>query len=281
MSIKATQITVHVGNAYILQDVSLCLNTGELLAVVGPNGAGKSTLLKVLTGELHPHKGTISIDDKPLARWPKKALAQRRAVLPQNSTLSFGFTALQVVLLGRTPHIRGIESRHDYEIVHEAMRLTATDHLAHRVYTTLSGGERQRIQLARVLAQIWGQDSNNTRYLLLDEPTNNLDIHHQHSILRIARHFANNGTGVLAILHDLNLAAQYADRILVLDKGMVATVGTPKVVLTPHLIQNTFKLTVVVQDHPCMDCPLVIPVTHVNSVQEKDFLKQHFQEAIS
>lgn len=261
MSIATEHVSVEISGKTILSDVSLTVQLGELLAVVGPNGAGKSTLLKVLCGELEPSRGAVLIEDKPLGRWPKRQLAQRRAVLPQQSSLSFGFSVLEVVLLGRTPHLQGIESRRDYEIATDAMRLTNTEQFAKRVYTTLSGGERQRVQLARVLTQIW--ESDQQRYLMLDEPTNNLDLHYQHSMLALARRFADDGAGVLAILHDLNLAAQYADRILLLDKGRVVSVGPPEAVLTPERIRQTFNVDVMVQGHPCFDCPLVIPVPQV------------------
>jgi len=183
-------------------------------------------------------------------------------VLPQASNLAFGFTAFEVVLMGRSPHFRGSESREDHAIALEAMRLTQIDHLAGRVYTTLSGGERQRVQLARVLAQIW--QGHSPRYLLLDEPTNNLDLAHQHITLRIARQFAACGVGVLAILHDLNLAAQVAERILVLKAGRMYASGTPSEVLTPQVVEAAFNLPVLVQPHPCFNCPLVIPLPVVS-----------------
>lgn len=258
MTMNADNLSVQIGEHALITDVSLTIAPGEVLAVVGPNGAGKSTLLKVLAGEMQQTTGTVTIQDRPLSKWRKRELAQVRAVLPQSSTLSFGFTAHEVVLMGRTPHLSGGESREDHAIVTEAMRLTRTDHLADRTYTTLSGGECQRVQLARILAQIW--QGEGSRYLLLDEPTNNLDLSHQHATLSIARQFAARGVGVLAVLHDLNLAAQYADRILVLKDGQTLAEGRPQTVLTPQTIQQAFDLPVMVQAHPCFDCPLIIPV---------------------
>jgi iron complex transport system ATP-binding protein len=202
--------------------------------------------------------GSVLIENQSLTTWNKRDLAKRRAVLPQRSSLTFGFTAQEVVLMGRTPHLSGGESREDYRIVAEAMQMTRTTHLTERTYTTLSGGEQQRVQLARVLTQIWNNDY--TRYLLLDEPTNNLDLSHQHATLSIARQFAERGVGVLTVLHDLNLAAQYADRILVMKAGQVQAEGIPHAVLTPQTIRDTFGLPVMVQAHPCFDCPLIIPM---------------------
>ncbi|MFQ3566156.1 MAG: heme ABC transporter ATP-binding protein [Aggregatilineales bacterium] len=258
MSITADRIAVHIGGATLIEDIALTLTPGQIVALVGANGAGKSTLLRVLAGELTPTQGTVTVADRPLKAWRKRDLAKIRAVLPQASSLAFSFTAFEVVLMGRTPHISGSESREDHDIVLDAMRLTHTDHLAERTYTTLSGGERQRVQLARVLAQIWQGES--ARYLLLDEPTNNLDLAHQHATLMIARRFAARGVGVLAILHDLNLAAQVADHIVVLKAGRVYAAGEPVTVLTADIIQAAFDLPVLIQPHPCYNCPLVIPL---------------------
>lgn len=258
MTLNASNISVYIGKKTLVDSVSLDVSAGEILAIVGPNGAGKSTLLKALTGEMPTSEGTISFGAKQLSQWNKNELARIRAVLPQSSTLSFGFSAQEVVLMGRTPHIKGRETQHDYDIVFEAMKLTGTEYLAERTYTTLSGGERQRVQLARVLAQIW--ESRETRYLLLDEPTNNLDLSYQHNTLLIAKQFAERGVAVITVLHDLNLAAQYADRILILKTGRLLAEGVPHKVLTPEIIQETFNLPVMVQPHPCYNCPLVIPM---------------------
>ena len=260
MTLTAEGLTVQIGDKSLIQDIALTLTPGEILAVVGPNGAGKSTLLKVLAGEMQPSQGQVCVGNRSIAAWRKRDLARIRAVLPQASMLTFGFLAQEVVLMGRTPHLSGGESREDHAIVADAMHMTRTDHLIDRIYTTLSGGERQRVQLARVLAQIWEGEA--PRYLLLDEPTNNLDLSHQHGTLTIARQFAERGVGVLTVLHDLNLAAQYADRVLVLKDGQALAEGTPLSVLTPDIIQQTFDLPVMVQPHPCYNCPLIIPMPH-------------------
>ncbi|MEO0561494.1 MAG: heme ABC transporter ATP-binding protein [Chloroflexota bacterium] len=258
MTIRVDHLTVRIGNTSLIENVSFTIVPGEILAVVGPNGAGKSTALKALAGEISPSSGDVIVQGQPLGVWRSRDLARVRAVLPQRSDLSFGFAAGEVVLMGRTPHLSGGETRHDHQIAYDAMCLTRTEHFADRVYTTLSGGERQRVQLARVLAQIW--EGEGTRYLLLDEPTNNLDLSHQHSTLSIARRFAERGVGVLAILHDLNLAAQYADRIVILKGGRVLAEGTPHEALTSTLIKTTYDISVLVQPHPRLDCPLVVPL---------------------
>jgi iron complex transport system ATP-binding protein len=179
-------------------------------------------------------------------------------VLPQDSTLSFPFIVSEVVLMGRTPHLRGAEGPRDYEIAAWALRAVEADHLRDRLYPTLSGGERQRVHLARILAQIWEAPADGSRYLLLDEPTTNLDLAHQQSVLRVVRRFASEGTGSLVILHDLNLAAQYADLIIMLKAGRVMASGSPVEVLTQAKIQQTFDLPVTVITHPHADRVVVL-----------------------
>ena len=256
-------VTVRAGAATLLDALSLHVAPGEVLAVVGPNGAGKTTALRVMAGETVPASGQATLDGRPLAATPPDRLARRRAVLPQESALAFGFTALDVVLLGRTPH--RTTRRDDLAAAGRAMAEAGVDHLADRRYPTLSGGERQRVHLARVLAQLDAGESAGDgaaagRYLLLDEPTSALDLGHQHAVLKTARRQAAAGTGVLAVLHDLNLAAQYADRIAVLAAGRLVAVGRPHAVLTPTVVRCAFGITVMVTAHPCAACPLVVPV---------------------
>lgn len=162
--------------------------------------------------------------------------------------------------MGRSPHINGVEKAADLSIVRAAMEMVSIQPLAERKYTSLSGGERQRVHLARVLAQIWEPVPGQPRYLLLDEPTNNLDVFHQHTTLSVAQQFATQDVGIVVVLHDLNLAAQYADRLLVMKDGQIIARGTPEDVLTPAVIHQAFAMPVLVQQHPCHDCPLVIPI---------------------
>mgnify|MGYP006294575079 FL=1 len=242
----------------LLQDVSLQVSPGELLAIVGPNGAGKSTLLKLLCGDLTPTTGQLSMDGRPLRALRPRHRAQRRAVLPQSSTLTFPFRVRDVVLMGRTPHAPGAPRRQDHEIAEEALERTGVARHADRAYPTLSGGEQQRAQLARVLAQIWHAPPDGHRYLFLDEPTNNLDLGHQHHALQVARTLADERAAVVAVLHDLNLAAQYADTLLLLDQGRARALGPPAKVLTPDTLEATFGHPVTVVPHPCFECPLVV-----------------------
>jgi iron complex transport system ATP-binding protein len=228
--------------------------------VVGPNGAGKSTLLRVLSGDLRAYDGTVALLGRPLRAWAPDALARARAVLPQESTLTFPFSALEVVMLGRTPH-GGSVGAHARAICLEALAAVAMDAMAERLYPTLSGGERQRVQLARVLAQIWrAADAPGGRVLFLDEPIASLDLAQQHRALAVARRFAADGVAVLVVLHDLNLAAQHADRVAVLRDGALAAVGAPEAVLTPALVERVFGIPVAVVPHPAGGRPVLVPI---------------------
>lgn len=261
MTLEGRHLTVKVNRTRLLNDVSLRVEPGEIVAVIGPNGAGKSTLLRALSGDLTPETGDVLMAGRPLSQWSLRERAQVRGILSQQVHLSFAFNVLQVVLMGRGPHTRGLEAQRDYEIVHQALETAEVLHLRDRLYTTLSGGERQRVQLARVLAQIWEPVKDQTRYLMMDEPTNNLDLTHQHRALCIARDFARQDVAILVVLHDLNLAAQYADRLVLLHEGAQTAVGTPRQVLTAENIQATFNVNVLVAEHPVINCPFIVPVT--------------------
>ena len=261
--LQARDIRVDLGQTTVLHGISLSVAPGEVVAVLGPNGAGKSTLLAVLSGALSPRTGTASLENRLLSKWSPQALARKRAVLPQHSELAFSFRVLEVVLLGRSPHA-GISSReNDLTVATAALMEAESGHLADRIYTTLSGGERQRVQLARILAQVDLPATNGLsgdRYLLLDEPTANLDLAHQHATLETARRAAERGIGVLAILHDINLAAMYANRIVILHGGHLVAEGAPDDVLTEAMVNRTFALSVSVTRHPTRGCPHVIAV---------------------
>lgn len=256
--LAAHHVSYALAGRYLLSEVSVAVTPGELLAVIGPNGAGKSTLLKLLCGDLTPSGGEVTLAGQPLALWSNLEQAKRRALLSQSTSLSFPFRVLEVVLMGRNPHLAGREGARDYRIAEAALARVAMQAFAQREYPTLSGGEQQRVQLARTLAQVWEGVPSGSRYLLLDEPTNNLDLAHQHQALAIARQLAREGAGVLAVLHDLNLAAQYADKILILCRGRVRALGAPREVLTSETLCAAFETPVLVTRHPCLDCPLVV-----------------------
>ncbi len=256
MMIEARSISHAIGKAQLLSDVSLAASPGEILVLVGPNGAGKSTLLRILAGEMAPTAGEVRLAGRPVAEWSARQRAERRAVLPQHAELSFPFSAYEVVLLGRTPHVVGHESQQDHAIARHAMAATDTRAYEHRGYPTLSGGERQRVQAARVVAQIW--DGRSARVLLLDEPTASLDLAHQHAILRLARRMADDRCAVVCVLHDLNLAAQYATTLAVMHRGRLHAFGPPARVLSPALLADVFDVDALVVPHPELACPLVV-----------------------
>ncbi len=260
--LEGRNIRVVLDGSTLLEDVSIQVRPGEVVAVLGPNGAGKSTLLKVLCGDLSPTRGKVSMEGRVLASWDKKASAQIRAVLPQQSSLSFPFRVLEVALMGRSPHLRGPETQRDYAIARAALQEAGVDHLEDRLYPTLSGGESQRVHLGRVLAQIWEAVDKGPRYLLLDEPTSSLDLAHQHHTLTVARAFAERQVGVLMVLHDLNLAAQYADRVLLLKEGRQVATGPPEQVLQAETIEAVYEIPVTVIPHPHSPCPLVVPAAN-------------------
>lgn len=241
----------------LLAGVNFRLNPGELVAIVGPNGAGKTTLMRILSGEYRPDSGRVQLDGIDLHRWLPRLLARRRAVLPQETVLDFPLSALEVALMGRMPHARNARDR---QFAMDALHQADVAHLAHRIYPTLSGGERQRVQLARVLCQLRDECASAPGYLLLDEPTAALDLAHQYTLLRTVRQLVDDGFGGLAILHDLNLAAQFADRIVVMAGGQIVTEGDPHAVLVPELIRQVYAVPCVVTRHPCLAVPHVIPI---------------------
>jgi iron complex transport system ATP-binding protein len=235
---KAAGITVAIGKRKLLDDVRLGLAPGRITVLIGPNGAGKSTLLKVMAGELRPAAGTVRLHGTAVGAMPPAELARLRAVLAQSVTLAFPFAVDEVVRLGLPSNFA--RARGDALVTRglEAVGLLAE---AERSCLSLSGGEQQRAHLARVLVQLWSApDDGRARYLLLDEPTASLDLAHQLLVMRLARSHAETGGGVLAVMHDLNLAVMLADEIVVLDKGRLAASGAPTEVVTDRLLTDVY-----------------------------------------
>jgi iron complex transport system ATP-binding protein len=231
--LRATCLTHRAGGRAVLQDVSLAGDAGEVLALVGPNGAGKSTLLAALAGDLRPATGEVLLAGRSPRRWGPRRLAGIRAVLTQQWAVEFPFTARQIVEMGRAAAPR--EARADARAaVDGALAAADAAHLAEVPVTAMSAGERARVGLARVLAQ-------DARILLLDEPTAALDIRHQHLVLAEARAQARRGRLVVVVLHDLNLAAGYADRIALLAAGRLEAVGGPAEVLDADRLERAFR----------------------------------------
>lgn len=247
--LSAEAITVRAGQRELIRDISLTLVPGEFVAVLGPNGAGKSTLLSVLSGDRRPARGRATLDGLPLASWGRTTLAHRRAVLPQHSSVAFDFTGVQVATLGLLAHRGELSEKRTAAIVERALAETEALSFADRPYSMLSGGERQRVQLARVLAQC-DADPAAKRYLLLDEPIAGLDLAHQHAALASARCRVERGLGVLAVLHDLTMAARYADRVAILQEGALLACGPAQTTLDPELLSQVFATRVVSVEGP-------------------------------
>ncbi|MEJ8572599.1 heme ABC transporter ATP-binding protein [Microbaculum marinum] len=242
--IEARGISVRLAGREVLREATLGLSPGELAVVVGPNGAGKTTLLRALVGDLQPWGGEVLFDGVPLSRWHGRDLARRRAVLSQSQHLAFPFTVHEVVSLGLRGGRRGLRAGAEPVASDMVVRTLGRVGLAGyegRFYQQLSGGEQQRVHLARVLCQLGRPvEDGKVNWLFLDEPTASLDIRHQFEILDLARQHVRAGGGGLAILHDLRLASDYADRVIVVDDGRTVANGPPAATLTADLIERVF-----------------------------------------
>ncbi|GEO86672.1 MULTISPECIES: heme ABC transporter ATP-binding protein [Alphaproteobacteria] len=254
--IAANNVSVIREGRSLVADADLTLRPGVFTIVIGPNGAGKSTLLKTLSGETVPDRGEIRCHGRPLSRLSALELAACRAVLPQSTTLSFPFTALEVVRMGAIAH----GSLDPTRAARFALVRVGLDGFEARPYRALSGGEQQRVQFARALAQVPSPVADGlARCLFLDEPTSSLDIGHQISVLEIARDFARSGGAVLAILHDLNLAAEFADHLVVMHKGRIVSEGPPLSTIDDPIITDVYGISGAVGRMPAPDVPFVLP----------------------
>ena len=233
---EARAISVRLGGTSVLQSVDVTVRAGEVIAVCGPNGAGKSTLLATLAGDIRPQDGTVCLDGRPIRDMPAAELAARRAVLEQQPTLSAPFTIRELLSLSVPPQV----SQHRLDdLIRRHLEAVGLLELVDRNCLTLSGGQRHRAHLARVLVQLDASDARDS-YLLLDEPTASLDLAHQITTLRIVRRTAGAGAGVLLVLHDLSLAAAYADRVVLMQEGRIVDVGPPCDVLTAARLTDLY-----------------------------------------
>lgn len=257
--ISASNVDVFIGRTQILHGVDFVARPQEFTAIVGPNGSGKSTFLKALSGEI-AHSGDIAINGVPLGSLKPWQAASRRAVMPQQTTLSFPFTVREIVRLGLTGGFSGARPGEIEHLPERALEAVDLKGFSGRFYQELSGGEQQRVQLARVLCQVWSPVlDGEPRFLFLDEPVSSLDIKHQIAIMRIARDYATRGGGVIAVLHDLNLMSMFADTVSVFHKGRIAASGRPDEVLTDRLVETVFDCRLRVGALPTPGTPFVLP----------------------
>lgn len=254
MRLSARGLRYSVGDAVLVDEIDVAFASGELVAIVGPNGAGKTTLIRLLSAELQPTSGGVDMDGDPIAGLDATTLALARAVLGGVPVVRLPFAVREIVLMGRYPHRADPDNSrdNDHAIAMQSMELTDTAHLALRFYPTLSSGEQARVSMARVLAQ-------RAPLMLLDEPTASLDISHRERVMRLLRDLTGAGATVVTVLHDLNVAAGYADRIVMMNRGSVVAAGTPEEVLDPGLLQEVYAQPMAVIPHPLGRGVLVLP----------------------
>ncbi|CDO39891.1 heme ABC transporter ATP-binding protein [Bartonella henselae] len=259
--IEAVDICVQRGKKQILKHVDLQAKNGAITVIIGPNGSGKSTFVKALSGEI-PYRGKMTLNGHDVTQTKTSKMATMRAVLPQSTTLAFPFLVHEVVELGLSINKFTIAKKQFQNLPQKTLERVGLADYGHRLYHQLSGGEQARVQLARVLCQIWEPICNKIpRWMILDEPIASLDIQHQLVVMNIARNFAHRGGGVLAILHDLNLAAHYADKMILLKQGRVYCEGSASTVLTTQNLRDVYSCSLNVSELPQADIPFILPQT--------------------
>lgn len=243
MCIDAQSLSISVGKKNLLDDIDLTINPNELTVLIGPNGAGKSTLLKACSGDMLPTSGDIHINQKSIHSFSSVELAKTRAVMTQSYEMGFGFTVIEIVSMGCFIYEEKISQQQKRDIIREVMNFMEIAHLSERNFMTLSGGEQQRTQLARVLTQLWlPYEQDEARYLFLDEPTSSLDVFHQYHVLSLAKELTKRNIGVLAVVHDLSLAASFADQLVLINNGTIITKGEPESVLKRSHLADVYGI---------------------------------------
>ncbi len=256
------------GSVKVLEDIQFAVKSGEFLGLLGPNGSGKTTLLKSISRVLKPQKGVILIDDKDIYNLKTLEVARQLAVVPQDTPVTFDFTSLEIVLMGRNPHIPRfkMESKEDLAIAKNSMKLTGTWQFADRPVTELSGGEKQRVIIARALTQ-------EPKILLLDEPTTHLDICNQLEIMDLLQELCKTKKIlIIAVFHDFNLAARYCDSVILLKEGKIVAVGESNKTLTSENVKKVFNVDTIVKKHPITGSLHVIPISRPQNPQQKSII---------
>ena len=255
--LSVSSVSYNVGKKQILKNVSADFHPGTFNMILGQNGSGKSSFLKIFSGEIRNFSGEVLYDNQPLHSYKKNELAKFRAVMSQQPELSFPLTVEEVVLMGRYPHFDIKPTKKDLSICEAVMQRMQLEPFKERNYLTLSGGEKQRVQYARVLSQIW-ENKTTSRYLFLDEPLNNLDIAYQQEFLELAMELKTPETTLIAVMHDINLAAQFGDQLFFMKDGEIAAQGKPASILSEMLIEQIFGVKTTLITTPVSNLPLVI-----------------------
>ncbi|SIQ44320.1 iron complex transport system ATP-binding protein [Chryseobacterium sp. RU37D] len=253
--IKAHQISYKHKEFHILDSVDVHLEYGEFLAIVGPNGAGKSSLLSVLANEVKS-KQKILFKDKNIVEWEIRDLSKHKAKFSQHNSNDIPLEVKDVVMMGRYPYFDAQPRQEDHEAMNSMMYETDVFHLKDREYNILSGGEKQRVHLSRVMAQLQNEIAH--KLVFLDEPLNNLDVKHQYKALEIIKNFTKKANSAIVVLHDLNLAAEFADKILLMKSGKVSAYGTPEEVFTAENISEAYNFPCIICDHPITNNPMIV-----------------------
>ncbi|SCY94672.1 heme ABC transporter ATP-binding protein [Alkaliphilus peptidifermentans] len=263
-SLIANNLTFKYDESTIIDNISFEIEKKSFVTIIGPNGSGKSTLLKLLAANLEPEKGTIILNDNELNDYSTKSLAKEMAVVPQETNISYDFTVYDIVLMGRNPHIKRFkkESPQDLSIVKEAMEATNTWYLRDRNINEISGGERQRVIIAKAIAQ-------EPKVILLDEPTSSLDIHHQIEVLDLLKTLnKEKGVTIVAVLHDMNLAARYSGEIILMHKGNLITMGKTEAVMTVEILQQAYEMEMVIERNSYTGCLQIHPISLIKRQKE-------------
>lgn len=254
--LKLEHISYSIGKKRILQDVSLTFQTNEINMILGPNGSGKSTLLKIFAGETTGYEGNVVYNNTPIQNISALELAKQRAVMSQQTSLDFPLSVYEVIMMGRYPHFKIKPSKRDEEIVNEVVELLQLQTFEQRNYHTLSGGEKQRVQFARALTQIW-QTETKIKYIFLDEPLNNLDINFQQQLLSSLQYLRNENIVIVAIVHDINLALQYATQLFFLKDGALVQSGLVSDIDIAATVSHVFDVNANIIHLPKSNLPIV------------------------
>ena len=253
--LEVKNISVTLNGNKLVDSLSFNVSPGKLVALVGPNGAGKSTLLKVLSGDL-PYDGEVTMHQTNIKNFTAIEMAQIKAVMTQKSSVNFDFLVKEITMMGRYPHFAHVPSDTDEAIVNQCHQTVGLSNYSDRIHSSLSGGEQQRNHFSRALAQL---ESNCllAKLLLLDEPLNNLDIKYQFKLMELVKDFVKKGNSTIVVLHDLNIAAAFADEMIFLKKGRIVQLGEVETVFTPENLSDCYDMEAVVQPHPIAHHPMV------------------------